>query len=421
MRINSSEISNTYPKNLFSLEEKTDKDKNEGLLIIISIYIALKPLYLWSSGSLQVSDIFMLLGLGYVIVAKSGKLSLNRPSSKLMMLFFVTVLYQAAVNGIWSSIIGVNISKSTLYYLFNMLAVLLTLLVLQDCKRQKAAKYILWGCFVSLLITSIGLLLGMGGVRRLGFFNNPNQLGYYAILILSMFLFYYESANAFLKLSIFFMSVWAILASGSKAAMVGAGFVVSSYVVFGKGRVGHSFNKMHIKIAFLAMIAIFVYILFFSESSFVLSNRTLFFVRRRMLSMTTESDSSLGESRGYNRIFELGANFLWGMGEGFYSRFTTMSGLEAHSSYVTLIVSYGLFGFFRYVLLFWRFISYRPFLRNNLIIMSGIMLYGITHNGLRNTLLWILLAIMFSQRWLDVVEQESIPINIARQTKQGIL
>ena len=211
------------------------------------------------------------------------------------------------------------------------------------------------------------------------------------------------------------MSVWAIIASGSKAAFIGAGVLILFNLLFRKGREGKTFNRLIIQIALLALMAILLYILFFSNSNLVLSNRTLLFVRRRMLSITTESDSALGASRGYNRILELGANFLWGMGEGSYFRFKTMSGLEAHSSYVTLIVSYGIIGILGYALLIWRFISYRQFLKNNLIIMSGILIYGITHNGLRNTLLWFLLAIMFSQRWLDEEQNDTTISDSVRQ------
>lgn len=385
--------------------------KNNRLLIILAIYIALKPLYLWSSGSLQVADIFMLLGLVYLVFSKGGKLRLNHSSSRLMMLFFFMVLYQAIINGIWSAIIGSNISKATLYYTFNMFAVLLTLLILQDCRHERVSYYVLIGCFVSLFITNIGLFLKIGGVRRLGFFNNPNQLGYYALLILSIYLYYNESANRFLKISIVAMSVWAIIASGSKAAFVGAVILILLHLLFGKGREGKTLNRLIVQIILLALMAIMLYILFFSNSNLALSNRTLLFVRRRMLAMTTENDSALGASRGYDRIWELGSNFLWGMGEGYYQRFTTLSGLEAHSNYVTLIVSYGVFGILGYALLLWKFISYRPCLKNNLIIISGVMIYGITHNGLRNTLLWILLTIMFSQRWLEKEQNDTRVIN----------
>ena len=57
----------------------------------------------------------------------------------------------------------------------------------------------------------------------------------------------------------------------------------------------------------------------------------------------TENDTALGTGRGYNRIFEMD-HFVFGMGEGGYDRFSSLNGMEAHSSYVTLFVSYGVVG-----------------------------------------------------------------------------
>lgn len=391
-----------------------DKGYNKfGFLSILTIYIALKPLYLWSSGSLQICDLFLLSGFVYVIISKGGKIRLNHFSCGLMELFLVLVLYQAIINGIWSHILDVNISKATLYYTYNMFSVFLTLLILQDCSHQKVSAYVLVGCFISLLITNFGIFLGLGGVRKIGFFNNPNQLGYHALIILSMFSYYYKSAKPFLKVSIAIMSLWALLASGSKAAFFGAGILIFLHLLFEKDRKGKTNNKLLVQIALLILIILLLYILFFSNSSLIQSNQILSFVRHRMLSVAEENDSALGTSRGYNRIWELGTNFLWGMGEGDYFRFATMNGLEAHSSYVTQIVSYGLLGMIGYTLLIWKFISYRPCIRNNLIILSGIIAYGVTHNGLRYTLLWILLTIMFSQRWINEKQDDKAIANTA--------
>ena len=92
--------------------------KSANLLIILSIYIALKPIYLWSSGSLQISDIFMLLSLVFVMIHQRGKIIVDSESYRLLKLILLIVLYQAIINGIWSIIIGNNLNKATLYYLF---------------------------------------------------------------------------------------------------------------------------------------------------------------------------------------------------------------------------------------------------------------------------------------------------------------
>ena len=101
----------------------------------------------------------------------------------------------------------------------------------------------------------------------------------------------------------------------------------------------------------------------------------------------------LGSGRGYSRIWEIGVHFLWGVGEGAYNRFQTMKGMEIHSTFASLLVSYGLTGLIGYALIFFRGIVYRGNAIRNLIVFSGVLLYQVTHNGIRNTLLWLFLAL----------------------------
>ena len=147
-----------------------------------------------------------------------------------------------------------------------------------------------------------------------------------------------------------------------------------------------------VKILLISLIILAVYLLFFDNSIYQ-KNGILYLFRNRLDRIWLESDSSLGDGRGYNRIFEIGSNLLWGMGEGGYYRFDTMSGHETHSSYVAIFVSYGIFGFLLWIktiagLLF-------TYNRNKLLsfcLFSGIFLYWITHQGLRNTVFWLLIA-----------------------------
>ena len=107
-----------------------------------------------------------------------------------------------------------------------------------------------------------------------------------------------------------------------------------------------------------------------------------------------ENDSSLSTGRGYSRVWEIGYHFLWGKGEGAYYRFQIMTGLEVHSTFVNILVSYGLIGFAAYVYLIMKPMLHKGETVRNLACFSGLFLYFFTHNGIRNTLLWILLAVV---------------------------
>ena len=110
--------------------------------------------------------------------------------------------------------------------------------------------------------------------------------------------------------------------------------------------------------------------------------------------MSAENDSDLGSGRGYDRIGELGYHFLWGMGEGAYGRFEALTNREVHATFVNILVSYGVIGLLVY---FWILLSPMAMKQQtvrNYACYSGVLLYFLTHNGVRNTILWMLLAIV---------------------------
>ena len=121
---------------------------------------------------------------------------------------------------------------------------IISLLIIKNFSFEVVSKYIIVGCFISLCITNIGLFLRIGGIRRLGFFNNPNQLGYYALIIFSICLLYFSCTKMFFKVSIIVMSIWAIIASGSKAAFIGAVLLFLLHLLFGDSRKNKTVNKL---------------------------------------------------------------------------------------------------------------------------------------------------------------------------------
>ena len=83
----------------------------------------------------------------------------------------------------------------------------------------------------------------------------------------------------------------------------------------------------------------------YSDWEFLNDKKLVRSIRLRMGSLTTENDSNLGISRGYDRILEIKSWIFVGVGEGAYNRFTVMRGMEVHSLYASYLVSYGIIGF----------------------------------------------------------------------------
>ena len=366
------------------------KKCNSG--IIISIFLILKPIYLWRSGGVQLCDIFLLMSTMFLFMKHKAVFSLDKRQIAPISLFTGLCIYQLLVNTVWTGVLGDNLLKSSLYYAFNLIAFFDLIIIGNDIGIDSLKKSIAYGCLISLGISSLGLILAGAGGRRVGFFNNPNQLGYYALVLFSLTFLCKDQIKGFVFYLMLILSTWAIIASGSKAAFIAVVGMYAIYIFSADKR--FSFKKIIPRLIMLIVFSSAIYLFFFSDNKIVLSNPTIYFMRRRMLLMGTENDTALGTGRGYDRIFEIGFHFLWGMGEGANYRFNTMTGMEAHSSYVTLLVCYGLIGLFGYGKLLINCIIHRGYTVRNLFVFSGILFYGVSHNGLRNTLVWMLLALL---------------------------
>lgn len=130
----------------------------------------------------------------------------------------------------------------------------------------------------------------------------------------------------------------------------------------------------------------------------VIKYRTDYFENSLMIeglmtrSRTVESKTTnIVSQRGYNRLIEHPEYWLFGAGEGGYlERFGVH--MEFHSLLGNIQVSYGIIGLFLFMNLLWASIKKNYF--KNWSVLIPIMFYGITHNGIRSGLFWVLLSIL---------------------------
>jgi len=135
--------------------------------------------------------------------------------------------------------------------------------------------------------------------------------------------------------------------------------------------------------------------------SLVIANPMRDAVDRSMYRIETDESLGFWEERGYDRIWNNPEYLVYGSGEGGFKRFkeTTLIGAhEIHSSVGTLFFCYGftgaiIFGIFVIVAL--RGSEFRVWL-----LVMPAFAYGMTHQGLRSTLLWVLLATVIALREL---------------------
>lgn len=382
------------------------RELGEGL--IITIYMTLKPFYLFSSGLPQISDMFLILSTVVLLLKERGRLRIPNRYSLWLMIFIATLVFQFFVQAVWWTKTQDNrMMLFVVYYVFNFIASILCIYIGSRIGMEKLKLSLCKGCFFSIIVAAIGIITQSRyhGIRSVGFFNNPNQLGYYALLVMTIIAFFPKTLPKWQNAIILAVAIWANIVSLSKASIVGLAGLAICYAIWGSKN--KTLRRIILQVTILAVVFGAAYWLLFSNSRIVTNNDTLSFLRRRLLRITAENDSSLGEGRGYDRVWELGYHFLWGKGEGAYDRFKTISGREVHSTFINMLVSYGLIGMAAYAYLMFRPMFKRGDTVRNLACFSGLFLYFFTHNGIRNTLLWILIAVVLQAE----IRQEHIILN----------
>jgi len=241
--------------------------------------------------------------------------------------------------------------------------------------------------FISLFVQLfIGVINGFSQGRFSGTFNNPNQLGYYVLLMVG-FLFYYadktniKSRNIIIGL---LFSFALILTSLSNAAIIAWFFMFFFFIL---SNTESKKIKKRIIIFSITLIILF-FIIYFNTDYIQNSNLYQGIINR--LGSTQNQIENISEVRGYYRITNYPQYWLFGAGEGLYSRFG--SNLEFHSILGNIQVSYGIIGTLLFITILYYILK-----KNNFrywYIVASILLYGLAHNGIRNTLFWILLSVL---------------------------
>jgi hypothetical protein len=212
--------------------------------------------------------------------------------------------------------------------------------------------------------------------RQTIFFNNPNQLGYFALTMASLYELILSRYNVGRKiLSHFIFGCFGFMAilSLSKAGM-------ASFLILILFRMADK-PKNIFKFIIISLLCYSV----FSTTSYYKA------MVDRMELIGSDSDDGLS-ARGYDRIINNPEYLIFGAGGGGVERFDSAINLEIHSTFGTLLFSYGIVGFCLFAIFIYKIIKYSD--AKNFLYLIPIAIYGLTHNGLRFSPAWILLSIV---------------------------
>ena len=342
---------------------------------------SLLPVYVFSSGGMQPAH-FVLFSFSLITLLSRG-FPIN-PWSVALIAMFVYAFTVESIYGIFGS--NPRYVLSGVFFFFNLVIVTAVYLHIRETGLKTLQLGILVAAAIALGTVSysgVNLKDLDGQGRPSGAFNNPNQLGYFSVCLLSTTYLLYrgKKLNYWMAAAVFSVAIFLAVASLSKAAMI------SNFAVIVLAMKPVSSRKALLGWSLVGLLGLVYLFKQYQSGAF----EDLLFAQR-LMNITNESDSSL-ESRGYFAFIEGNAlQLILGMGA---NNINDIVGHEVHSTFDSVLNNYGLLGLmiFSTAMLIWVARLWQAFgLVGIICVTSPPMLYGITHNGTRFTFFWLLFA-----------------------------
>jgi hypothetical protein len=340
------------------------------------------PFYLFPKGGLQIST-FILLAAALQSLRWNPTWLINPPIRGLRRIskpLVGFVLYATLVQVLWAVFLGEpGVLLFAAYYIFNL--IIFVSVGLLTARSPDFSSLIIRSTIGSVAIQVALSLLGfegpVDGSRSAVFFQNPNQLGYFSLMSASIMTVGVK--RQMIGAGVFIAGIlgclWLAQLSLSKAAMV----AIALLVIYGSLR-----STRTILLSSIAMLGVL---------GLGIVDDRLPQIESRFESIGTQADDSLA-GRGYERIWLHPEMNLLGGGEGAVWRWESSmrNKTEIHSSWGTILFSYGIPGVMLMAAFLWRLIPRLGL--SSLIPFAAVVLYGITHMGLRFIPMWILFGLI---------------------------
>lgn len=363
-------------------------------LLVWCAFVLFAPFYVFKSGLPQPADWLVLLAAPLAVLDWDHRLA---KSTRLAMraLWWFTV-WVAIVNygwaiALWRWSTPTDFIIHPLYYVFNAMLFCAALLLARRDRRLFLQVTVMAAAAAVAFQVVVSFVHRGELYRSQLFFENPNQLGDYALLCACLFALAQKPLGAsrlWPGIAITCCAYLAVL-SASRAALVCI-FVLLFLLVFS--------NPRTIIIGSLAAVVL-------TSLGGPLA-RAIDMAEERAV-IERDPHTTFARERGYDRIWEFPENLLVGAGEGAYDRFAEpgTTPRELHSSFGTLVFCYGIVGLALFGAFLWN-VMRGGTLRNKLMLVPA-LLYMVAHQGLRFTMLWLVLAVFVIAKQLSTTAPDS--------------
>ncbi len=340
-----------------------------GEFLFFSSYFTSK-FYIFDSGLPQPSHFLILFLILFFLIKK---LELKKDLSLQALSIFIS--YIIIVNLIWAIISdSQTYIVSMIFWIFNYL----TFIVFTNIEkfRFNILQYLI---LVSFSIIVLCWVLGLGrynfNPRYNFYFNDPNQLAFWVLCSLSVYLI---KPNKLSLLAIL-LGLLIIISSMSRSALLGVILIFIGYL---------SNIRLNLKGILLKVISLFLLVLSLTFITFTNQEEIMFVIDR--FSETDVEDQA--DVRGYTALIKYPEYLLFGAGQGEYDRFSSTNH-EIHSNWAGLLFYYGFIGLTIFSIFLWSILSKLSLYEK--IIFLAPLVYGFSTYGLRTSIFWFFLAVFY--------------------------
>jgi hypothetical protein len=361
------------------------------LLFLWGACIACSVFYIFPSGYPQPADAVMAILIAILFTGYFARIP-KHTTLYLTGAAFLTVV--AVVNWSWyTQYPDLKFLFSSCFYLYDFCVVIVIItMAKQFGHRFVKVTRISLTIAIIMEIFALTFLTEFRGIRGIGTFNNPNQLGYFSLLALAcVFVMKGRAKLDYGDLALIVMLGYVSMYSLSKAAMISL-LGLALIGIWGQGM------NLRPKLALVLLLVIAGSFIAIKWQQMQGREFLTYRVVNRIETIGAQSDDSAA-GRGYDRIWKYPGQMILGAGEGGYERFVSQTN-EMHSTFGTVLFSYGILGSTFFLAILWRVFRRASFW--HLLYFGPICLYGLTHQGLRFTLLWVFLGLVFSAAHYDL-------------------
>ena len=367
--------------------------KKAVLLIFIGM-CSLLPVYIFPAGGFNAADGPMLLIMGYILLT-------HRKSEILMqtdtLITLITFLFWA----VWVNMITFLVSSPILCVIASvqmgyivLLFITLIIFFFRALSDRSAIKYIYWGILLSAIIPLVMSGLSSGFKARQGLsFPNPNQLAYFAQIIIAAVLILNHFSKPYFPdlkndklirattIVILSLGHYYMLLSASRAGLAGVA-CLDLLALWKKKK--------------LFLVAFISFTMFAFAMSYVSTDKIAGMkIYKRMMAGAYYTGLTERTEDRFN-FEDLSLIFGGGKGNRSLDEKKVREFKEVHNTFGDVVYSYGMIGGVIFSLFIFFYLRTCTQLKFNVFVLLSFLPLHLTHNMIRFRLMWILYALVYS-------------------------